>query len=89
MSAQTPIVKRTRRHVVLRLTPDQARAFALLAHGLEIPARQHNRLRKMAQQAGELAGTSPEPCPRPTSIKAGEGLRLRAGRNQMRKGAET
>lgn len=89
MSNSVPPIKRTRRHVVIRMTPDQARAWHRVMGGLEAPARQVNRLRELATEADRLAQDDPAPKPQRTSIRPGDGpkLRLRKGQNQIRKGA--
>lgn len=74
-----PTVKRTRRHVVLRLTPDQAKALARTLHGLEAPSRHVNRVKTLAHEAAILADHDPAPAPNPTSIPPGRGLNLRKG----------
>ncbi len=74
-----PPVKRTRRHITLRLTPDQAKALSRSLHGLPAPARHLNKLKELADQASELADQDPSPKPNRTSVPPGRGLTLRKG----------
>ena len=71
---KSPAVKRTRRHVVIRLTPDEAHAAFWLATTAgvdQLPPRAkraNQRVRAKLQQARQLADQQPEPRPNRTSI---------------------
>lgn len=61
-------VKRTRRHVVIRLTPAQAIAMARHHAGLPVPARALNQLVGIGKEAAEAANQEPPAKPNPTSF---------------------
>ena len=71
---KTPAVKRTRRHVVIRFTPDEAHAafwLAMTADEDKLPPRcrkARNRVREKLEAASQASKTEPEPRPNRTSI---------------------
>lgn len=71
---KSPAVKRTRRHVVIRLTPDEAHAafwLATTADEDKLPPRcrkARHRVRSKLEEASLAADQRPEPRPNRTSI---------------------
>lgn len=75
-------VKRTRRHVTVKLTPDQARALATITRTATpgiVPERQRQKLVQIGREAGRLADQEPPPAPTPTSF--GRPARFKDGTN--------
>lgn len=73
----TPKIKRTRRHVVVRLTPAEAKTLAYMANGfsgdtLPKKLRRHRpRIFALLRDAEAAGETTPPPAPKATSIGRG------------------
>lgn len=73
-------VKRTRRHVVVWLTTEQAKSLQKLTKGQALTGRQGKQMRQIAEEAYTAAITNPPPKPNRTSLRTREeGLQLRKG----------
>jgi hypothetical protein len=77
---KTPAVKRTRRHVVIRFTPDEAHAafwLAMTADEDKLPPhcrKARNRVREKLEAAYLAAQTEPTARPNRTSIGQASGM---------------
>ena len=73
MKTQTPKIRRTRRHVVIRLTPAEANAAFMLASrsAMELPhhlKRNRRRVIAILMDASKAGDNQIEPKPNATSI---------------------
>lgn len=64
-------IKRTRNHVKVRLSLDQARAFARIMAGAPVATRQRNKLTELAYEAAKAAETDPPRKPSRTTFTQG------------------
>ncbi len=72
----TPKIKRTRRHVVIRLTPEEARAAFLLCAQSTAKVKRGTRVASILMEACKAGEGEPARAPQPASIRRSRGATI-------------